>query len=258
VDVILQPDGQMLVVGFADAVRLASDGSLDATFGACGGVGALTGLAGTDAFYHAAARLADGRFVVAGATRAIGGQTTMVGAARFGSATAIPTCQSSLPGRAKISFKGSSFDRMRWVWKSAGEVLQADFGEPENGTDLILCVVDGSGGFVQAATFPGGTACPTNPCWKSTKSAVKYRGRDFDETFEYVRQSPRLRAKPGAAGRAKLLYRDNGLVLPLNPFQWPVPFTTRLVTGTGSACWEATFSAVTITGSPANLTATSD
>lgn len=258
-DSFVQPDGHIVVVAAKAAVRLAPDGSLDETFGACGGVGGLTGLVGKDVIYRAAKRLADDRFVVAGEARALGSLTTTLAAARFGSAVPIPTCQPGGVGKSKIQFKGNLTDRMRWAWKSSGEVLLGDFGMPEDGTDLIVCALDGSGAFVAAAAFPGGTSCPTNPCWKSSSSTVKYAGRDRSETG-YLRQSPTIRAKSGVAGRAKLLYRDKGLSLPLNPLVWPVPFTTRLVTGTGTACWEATFSEVTVTGlpGPAKLKATSD
>ncbi|MCL4361644.1 delta-60 repeat domain-containing protein [Candidatus Dependentiae bacterium] len=75
-DVVIQPDGKIVVVGLAGnnsgaVVRYNTDGSLDGTFGA-GGIRTILFLGGTTTQFDAVTLQPDGKIVIIGTTNAIG------------------------------------------------------------------------------------------------------------------------------------------------------------------------------------------
>ena len=146
--------------------------------------------------------------------------------------------------------------KLIWAWTRGAA---AALGDPVSGTTAYaLCVYGTTASVPYLATqlhVPAGGNCAGIPCWVSTDAnGVRYR--DPAAAADGV---VALRARTGAAGRAKVRLQARGTALPI-----PVPanaasliaadpqVTAQLVNADGS-CWEATYSAAQSTLDPARF-----
>ncbi len=134
-------------------------------------------------------------------------------------------------------------ESLGWKWIKGAETTVADLGDPLAADGYSLCMYDESGGgsqLVFAADAPAGGTCGTKPCWKTTKvGAVKYV--DKERTPDGLKK---LIAKPGVAGKAKIVVKGGGadlggtLGIPSLPLALPLRVQLQTMHG---PCWEATY-----------------
>lgn len=140
----------------------------------------------------------------------------------------------------------ASGDGVTWKWQN-GASAATDFGDPTAATNFGLCVYDGTGALVVAATAPGGSACKNGkPCWSRSGAAPQLQ-------FKY---SNGLRpALPGgitgikikaSSGLASVIVKGRGLDLysvPTLPLDQSAPVRVQLINDANAACWEGSYSA---------------
>lgn len=144
-------------------------------------------------------------------------------------------------GRASIALRAGTTaagNALVWKWLPGSVTSLADFGDPGAGDDLLLCVYDAAG-LVTSATIPGGGTCGPRPCWRATRSTLKYKRRD-GAPDGVVAASLR---EGLVAGKARVALAAKGAALALPPLGTVMaPLTVQLRSATG-ACFEAIYSA---------------
>jgi uncharacterized delta-60 repeat protein len=208
---VLQPDGKIVLGGTVGGnfglVRLNSNGSVDATFGAGGRT--LTDLGGTDNLF-ALARLADGRLVAAG-SHSVAGHTTMALTLYSASGVLLVSPSSWPNGVAYVDWPGESSAAFALDVRDDGQVVAAGqvnnkFAWAQLGTTSTNPTV---GPIV--ADFPfaseeviGGVRF-TGCCWV-TAAGYEFAGGDYNmmarrfETFASLVDVADPVAAPGATG----------------------------------------------------------
>ncbi|HEX6132110.1 MAG TPA: hypothetical protein VF044_10280 [Actinomycetota bacterium] len=149
--------------------------------------------------------------------------------------------QPTAAGRGRILLldkDGGARDALKWKWLAGEGTTVADLGDPL-GTDAVsVCLYDGSGERVSAATIAAGGTCAGGPCWKALG----------DDGFRFVDATAaqggilKLLVKTGDAGRSKLVVRGKGAGLELPALPPALPLTAQVAVA-GGACWEARFEA---------------
>jgi hypothetical protein len=145
--------------------------------------------------------------------------------------------------KVKDALGGPKADRVEWKWGNGAATTLADFGNPVTADGLTLCIFDRSSQtpalLFRASVAPGGT-CGTRPCWVGNGKTFKFTNRSA--TADGVAKMSLI---PGAAGKAKILFKARGTALSQRPFGVPrpplsVPLTVQLQSDNGQ-CWEAGF-----------------
>ena len=83
---------------------------------------------------------------------------------------------------------------------TAFKAVLADFGNPRQSTNYVLCIWDGSQTLVSATRIPAGGTCKNGvECWKQSSTYFQYK--DDDLTPDGVQQV-RIGRDPAPVGRA--------------------------------------------------------
>jgi len=160
-------------------------------------------------------------------------------------------CQPSRhAGKASLAINGDK-QKFSWKWgKGILQAVQADFGDPVNGTpSYVLCVYDTNAGApslkLSAAINAGGT-CGTKPCWK----AVSDKGWAYKNKIGNPNGITKLGFKGGLAGKSSLQVGGAGSSLPLPTpisgsqfFAADTAVIVQLHSSSPANCWSSTFSA---------------
>jgi hypothetical protein len=143
----------------------------------------------------------------------------------------------TLPGKASLTLRNGSpdtRDNLTWRWLKGGTTTLADFGQPNVGDDLELCVFDATGGVPALALD---TVIPSGPLWTPTSRGFKYSDRTL--TNGGVRS---ITLKDGPAGGAAITLKAKGdrLGPPALPLSQDPSVRVQLIGA--HACWEADYS----------------
>jgi uncharacterized delta-60 repeat protein len=256
----LQPDGKLVAAGEADGpiegrnfalARYKGDGTLDATFGACGVTTSALSDRGLDRIYGVALQ-GDGRIVGAGEADPFPVVGSLLGIARYEGGD-LPACGTmpatgcTLPAvsaKALLQARddaGGKGDRLAWKWLKGGTTTVGEFGDPLAATDYAFCVYDESGGppaLLFEAAVPAGGVCDDDACWKPpTGKGFKYKDRTRRRCGVDV-----MKLQAGETGKAKIIVKAKGERLPVPALPLPLPLRVQLQAANGE-CWEATYSA---------------
>ena len=134
--------------------------------------------------------------------------------------------------------RGSAPERnaLVWDWARGAATAKTDFGDPVTGDGYALCVYEG-GALAVRMTAPPGSACPGRTGWRSTPSGFRYRSR--------ARTPDGLRSvvlKQGADGRARIVLKGKGALLPLPDLASVTsPLTVQLRRSGNGPCWSAQY-----------------
>jgi parallel beta-helix repeat protein len=175
-------------------------------------------------------------------------------------ATCDPTpmsgCHVAAPLKSSISMIDNADPTkqvFKWKWKAATSDTTAvgEFRDPVNAMPILrVCVYDGSGGpqpLVQSEMFPGGS-CAGKPCWKVVGNVTAPTGAKYGNKAATPDGLTSATLKAGAPGKAQVGLKGKGSLLP-NPadLQLTLPVTVQLLIGdgTGTSCWQTTYSAAT-------------
>jgi hypothetical protein len=181
------------------------------------------------------------------------GDYTGVFARRFGDAAPcnpapLTGCREQTLPRGVFRFKEAAnpnLSRLAWQWMKGVETSRENLGDPLTDTDYALCVYDASADPqpIMTARAPAGGTCGAAgniPCWRELSGAgppVEY--------FDPPAASDgllRVRLKPGAEGRARVIVGGRGAGLSLPDLPLAPPVTVQVQTSTGE-CWIATYEA---------------
>jgi cysteine-rich repeat protein len=196
---------------------------------------------------------AGGNFVVAWLDYYVrDGNGTGVFARRFGAAgpcSPAPQtgCREQTAPRGAFRFREAADparSRLVWLWSKGVETMPEDFGNPFADTDYALCVYDASADPqpIMSARAPAGGTCGAAaiPCWRELGGPgppVEY--------FDLLAASDglmRVRLKPGAEGKARVIVGGRGAALSLPELPLAPPVTVQLQASSGE-CWTATYQA---------------
>lgn len=145
--------------------------------------------------------------------------------------------QPTLPGKASLTMRNGlpdTRDNLTWRWLKGGTTTLADFGQPNVGDDLELCVFDETAGVPALALD---TVIPSGPLWTPTSRGFKYNDRNL--TNGGVRS---ITLKDGPAGGAAITLKAKGAHLgpPALPLSQDPSVRVQLIGA--HACWEADYS----------------
>jgi hypothetical protein len=125
-------------------------------------------------------------------------------------------------------------DNLTWRWLKGGATTLADFGQPNVGDDLELCLFDESAG-VPALKLD--TKIPAGPLWTPTSHGFRYTDRSL--TNGGIRSITLKDGLPGAAA-ITLKAKGDAVAPPALPLSQDPSVRVQLVGP--HACWEATYS----------------
>jgi cysteine-rich repeat protein len=143
-------------------------------------------------------------------------------------------------GRARLKLRHEGTgdkDLLTWKWSKGAATPKADFGDPVNTDDYVLCLYAG-GALQMSAEIPKGGTCAGNACWASTGSGYKYK--DAELTPDGI--SKVLLKGSERPGSAKIQVKGKGAALDL-PAPASLASPVRVQLSNGPTCWEAVFSA---------------
>jgi hypothetical protein len=161
--------------------------------------------------------------------------------------TATPLCAAApdvcrtpvVAGKALISLQDKSpdtKDQWQWTWAKGAATTKAEFGDPVNADDYVVCLYDGSG-LRATLTAPAGGLCANKPCWSSKPKGFQYKDKDATPTG--VTQ---LKLGAGTDGKAKIQVKGKGGLLPdLDLSTLASPVTVELKRAAGGVCWGAVY-----------------
>jgi uncharacterized delta-60 repeat protein len=190
-DVAVQPDGKIVVVGFASTTangddfavaRLNADGSLDTGFGTGGKVNIDFGGGGSkDDVARAVALAANGDIFVTGVVTNAGG-TLAFGVARLSSAGA-PVTAFGNNGHEFIDFGGTNEEGQGIALQPDGKLVVVGFTNavPANGNDFAIARLDPTTGKLDTTFNPGGTT--------PGEKTINFGGTSDDQGFDVAVQS---------------------------------------------------------------------
>ncbi len=180
------------------------------------------------------------------------GSGTGVFARRFGDAgpcspTPQTLCREQTAPRGTFRFREAANPNqstLAWLWTKGVETTREDLGDPLTDTDYALCVYDASANPqpIMSARAPAGGTCGTAaiPCWREIGGPgppVEYY--DSLATSDGLM---RVRLKPGAEGKARVIVGGRGAALSLPELPLALPVTVQLQASTGE-CWTASYEA---------------
>lgn len=149
----------------------------------------------------------------------------------------------ALPGKASVRVLHDAGDPARdsisWKWGRGGAFDSADLGDPTSTTSYSLCLYDHEGGVVRTVAR---LEASVGAAWKPAGAGVAYK--DPAGAGSGLRK---IKLKPGAAGRAKVLVSATGAAMGLAaPYSVDALFAqdpdvvVQLVNNEGH-CWSSTF-----------------
>jgi hypothetical protein len=132
-----------------------------------------------------------------------------------------------------------------WKWTKGQATLKADFGDPTDSTEYVLCAYDHASGIpsqVLAANVPAGGTCSGRPCWKATTRGFKYLDKAASQGGIVS-----LTLKEGLEGASAIWIEGKGGNLGMHPLSLAqgISVVVQLKNDDGF-CWEAAFSAPAI------------
>jgi len=140
----------------------------------------------------------------------------------------------------------SSRDALVWTWANGPAVDQSDFGDPTTSASYALCVYAGAKLAVEVNVAAGGK-------WSATGST----GYKFSDPTGRQDGTRSIKARRGAAGKARLLYVGKGANLPLRPDLLPLDGSggvmVQMRNSESDTCWEAGFAAASVRKNTAKL-----
>jgi hypothetical protein len=127
-------------------------------------------------------------------------------------------------------------DQLQWKWLKGETLVVADFGNPRQTNDYVLCVYDGTPSLVAVSRIPAAGFCRNGKiCWSQSTTGFQYR--DDDLTPDGIQQ---LKLKAGSAGRSSIQAKGKGALLPAPGFPLLLPVEVQLIGSLGD-CWESSF-----------------
>lgn len=227
---------------FFAVVRLAKDGTLDASYGTNGVSDLPVGGLPT------AMRLQpDGKAVLNGSVipSPFGATWQVARTIGFSSpcpATPAPACKAPIAPEATVlklvGTTPATKNQLQWKWKGDATTL-ADFGDPAGGDAYELCLYDESGTptLVGQSIIAGGGRCKGKPCWKPLGS----KGFAYSDGQRIVFGIGSIKLKAGVAGKASVQVKGQGGWLVPPSLALGLPLRVQLMR-VGGACWEAVYS----------------
>jgi hypothetical protein len=133
----------------------------------------------------------------------------------------------------------ASNDVLVWKWLSPAPITLAGFGDPLLTTNYTLCVSDDTGGaphLLLSSTAPAASHCHGGSCWAAFNSHYRYvdRGAQNGGWVKIVLTT-------GAANRAKIFAKAEGVNLGLPAPPYTLPVTIRFLRQDSPTCFEATY-----------------
>jgi len=137
-------------------------------------------------------------------------------------------------------------DLLTWKWTRGEATLKADFGDPLTSTEYALCLYDETVAtpvLKLVANIPAGGTCAGKPCWKEIAHGFKYTNKNATPDGVTL-----LVLKEGLEGLAQIHLKAMGgnVDMPTLPLNQDTTITVQLKNDEGT-CWEAEFSAPSIT-----------
>jgi hypothetical protein len=132
-------------------------------------------------------------------------------------------------------------DKLLWKWIKGAATTKADFGNPLATSDYSLCMYNGAGTLISAATAPAGGLCgigtSLRACWRETARGFRYKDKALTPSG-----IQKVILTSGLSGKAKILVKGKGslLDLPTLPVT-SLPVRVQLNNSDG-ICWEAVYS----------------
>lgn len=174
-----------------------------------------------------------------------GGDGTALGdvAAAAASACALltdcpPTPRTSCrpAGRTALSLATgrTTRDTLKFQWAKGSATVLGDLGDPVRNADLALCVWDGNGERILAATAPSGA-----PAW----SAARDKGFRYKNKAGSATGITAARLQVGEAGKAKAQIQGKGTALPEVSVPATFPLTVQLIDSETGTCFGAAYEA---------------
>ena len=248
-DVLIQPDGKILLVGFSALngpgqgfaiARLHPDGSLDQSFGS----GGSTLNPQADMWSNAAVMLPGGKVVVAGSISAnTAGDFVLVrydlGPIGGGCSPVARSCRSASQSSLVVGDKTDDRrDKLVWKWIRGEPTSLSDLADPTVAASYSLCFYDEGLSLMPSATI----RIPAGVGW-TTKGRRGFGYRDRSGAADGV-----LRAlvRGSDANRSKAMVKGRGIDLPDIAIPLPVPVTVQLVNERNGECFGATFDSQSI------------
>ena len=124
--------------------------------------------------------------------------------------------------------------KLAWKWTGAAAVAHGDFGDPAAIEVSGLCIYANGSLVSPMLVLPGGT-CGKQPCWRSSPTTFTYK--NAGATPQGITAAKLV---AGAAGRAKILVKGGGALLPPPPLPFATPIEVQWRTADG-ACWSARY-----------------
>jgi N-acetylneuraminic acid mutarotase len=173
-------------------------------------------------------------------TAAVDSFVPSIGAAAPACPPAPGACRAPAVGEKGLLLlrRGSSPARsaLVWDWARGTATTKSDFGDPVGSDGYALCVYAG-GAFVTRASAPAGSACPGRTGWRSTPGGFRYRSRA--RTPDGLKS---VALKQGADGRARIVVKGRGALLPLPDLAGVAsPITVQLRRSGSGPCWSAQY-----------------
>ncbi len=138
----------------------------------------------------------------------------------------------------KASNKG---DKLVWKLLRGEASTAADFGDPLNSTDYLMCVYDQTGA---TDTVIMSLEIPAGALWQSKNFGFKYR--DKQRTNDGVKV---VVLKEGDEGKSVIIVKGKGVNLPMADLT-SLDLPIRVQIGNGSECWESSFENTVLKSTP--------
>jgi hypothetical protein len=157
------------------------------------------------------------------------------------SAAPLPSCRVPfVAGKSQLLIRDGVKDEkdfLQWKWLRGSAAALGDFGTPlvANTSDYMLCIYDDAApdGARIAAKIAAGGMCGAKPCWKASKSSVRFANLAGNAAGIYG-----VLLKAGADGKAVVQVNAKGVALPLPAEQLGSSLTVQLQ-GRDGACWSS-------------------
>lgn len=143
-----------------------------------------------------------------------------------------PACRDAEKSKIVASAKSPGKEHLVWNWKNGAATTQDEMGDPTSLTDYALCLRQGP-----SQTLAVDAVLSPSASWKATDKGYAYADRTGA-----VHGLVKVVLKGGAEGKSSVSLKGKGTNLPLPAFPLSLPVTVQLVSGTGNACYQASFS----------------
>ncbi len=150
-----------------------------------------------------------------------------------------------VPGVTRFTLRNASDDRrdkMTFSWTFGDATTGAEFGDPTDDTQYMVCVWDYVAGvpqLVMTMVAPPAGNCAGRPCWRSSGNDEGFTYRDLGLIPDGLKQ---VTLRSGPLGESRVVIKGRGLELPdpVMPFAQDPQITVQLVNSLGN-CWGADY-----------------